>query len=348
MTRRTTWRVREGRLIGHACALAALASLWFASATAGDLRIAVVSDFNGSYGSTSYETHVSRAIDAVRVLHPDLVLSTGDMVAGQRLHPPFDRPQLDAMWAAFRAVVVAPLDAAGIAFAATPGNHDASAYAPFVLEREVYRDQWRGRLPARVIDAGDYPFYFAFAVDDALLISLDATVPGALPAEQRAWLRRVLEDAGSRFRWRIVFGHLPIWPLVREHLRDALADPDLEQLLVDAGVTVYLSGHHHAYYPGTHGGLAQIGQACVGAGPRHLIGLSARSPRAITVLDLPANRHWQVHAYTGPQYSTEIPIESLPERIVTAQATLDRLDLSGRAPRARVPATQGVAHSGAE
>jgi len=337
--RGTVRRCRSGAIR----ALGILACAWIASAAAGGLKVAVISDFNGRYGSTDYEAHVSRAVDAVRALHPDVVLSTGDMVAGQRLHPPLDRAQLEAMWAAFRVTVVDPLEAAGLALAATPGNHDASAYPPFALERTVYREQWRGRVPARVVDAGDFPFYFAFAVDDALFISLDATVPGALPRAQQAWLRKVLEETAPPFRWRIVFGHLPIWPLVREHLNDALADPELEALMASAGVTVYLSGHHHADYPGSHGGLAQIGQACVGAGPRHLIGESERAPRAITVLDLPADGDWQVHAYAGPYYATEISVASLPERIVTPRATVERLDLARRVPAERGKGKQRVA-----
>ncbi|HSN70643.1 MAG TPA: metallophosphoesterase, partial [Steroidobacteraceae bacterium] len=253
-------------------ALLALLLLAGLPAGAGDLRIVVLSDFNGSYGSTEYHDSVRSAVVAAQRLDPDLVLSTGDMVAGQRLKPLFQRAQLEVMWGAFHATVSDPLAAAGLPFVATAGNHDASAYAAFELERRVYREQWRDRAPARIVDRGDFPFYFAFAAGDALVVALDATVAGHLPAPQREWLARVLADHGSRYQWRIVFGHLPIWPLVAERARDVLADPDLEQMLVAADVTVYLSGHHHAYFPGEHGGLAQIGQACLGAAPRHLLG----------------------------------------------------------------------------
>jgi hypothetical protein len=251
------------------------------------------------------------------------------MIAGQRRSPLFARADLEAMWAAFHAEVSEPLARAALPFVATPGNHDASAFAVFELERAVYREQWAARAPARFVDRGDYPFYFAFAVEDALLISLDATVPGPLPQPQRTWLERVLREAGPEFRWRIAFGHLPIWPFAAERRSDVLGDPELERVMVAHHVTAYLSGHHHAYFPGTHGGLAQIGQACLGAAPRKLIGELARSPRAVTVLDLADDGTWTIRALTGTDFSVEIDPASLPAKVVSKLATLTRLDRSG-------------------
>jgi hypothetical protein len=48
------------------------------------LRVAVISDLNGDYGSTDYEAEVDEAVSSICALNPDLVISTGDMVAGQR------------------------------------------------------------------------------------------------------------------------------------------------------------------------------------------------------------------------------------------------------------------------
>ena len=58
----------------------------FGGATSGEepLRVAVISDLNGSYGSTAYAKEVARAVERIIDLRPDLVISTGDMVAGQR------------------------------------------------------------------------------------------------------------------------------------------------------------------------------------------------------------------------------------------------------------------------
>ena len=101
------------------------------------LRVAVISDLNGSYGSTRYSARVAAAIERVIALEPDLVISTGDMVAGQR-RPVLTEREVRAMWAAFHAEVTEPLSRAGIPLAVTPGNHDASAYGGFEQERDLF------------------------------------------------------------------------------------------------------------------------------------------------------------------------------------------------------------------
>ncbi len=82
-------------------------------AGAATLRVAVISDLNSSYGSTTYEPGVARTVARLVALRPDLVISTGDMVAGQRLHPPLGREPVLAMWSAFDAQVTDPLATAG-------------------------------------------------------------------------------------------------------------------------------------------------------------------------------------------------------------------------------------------
>ncbi len=97
------------------------------------LDVIVISDLNGSYGSVKYDARVHKAIKRIIEIDPDLVISTGDMVAGQRI-PNLSDKQVREMWKAFHKDVSDPLAAAGIPFAVTPGNHDASAYRGF--ERE--------------------------------------------------------------------------------------------------------------------------------------------------------------------------------------------------------------------
>ena len=52
------------------------------------LRVAVISDINGRYGATAYHPRVAVAMQRIIALEPDLVISTGDMVAGQRARQP--------------------------------------------------------------------------------------------------------------------------------------------------------------------------------------------------------------------------------------------------------------------
>ncbi len=53
-------------------------------------RVVVLSDFNESYGSVHYASTVGDAVRRTAALRPDLVISTGDMIAGQRLAPPLE------------------------------------------------------------------------------------------------------------------------------------------------------------------------------------------------------------------------------------------------------------------
>ncbi len=310
------------------------AALWLAAlllatvgrAAADPLRIAVISDLNGSYGSTDYESTVDRAVRRIVEMKPDLVISTGDMVAGQR-KPHLTRPQVETMWRAFHAHVSEPLAKAGIPLAVTPGNHDGSAYHGFELERQMYGEQWSARRPAVTFtDATHYPYHYAFTAGDALFVSLDATTLGELPPEQMAWLEDLLARHGGKYQKRIVFSHVPLWPFTQGREREFIGDPALEQLLKDAKVNLYLSGHHHAFYPGHKDGIHLVSQACAGAGPRRLIGSDQRSPRAITLIEIDGT-HLRLAALKEADFTHLVDWRRLPERIRSKAAELIRADL---------------------
>ena len=65
-------------------ALLLVGLLFGGAASAAPLSVVVISDLNSSYGSVTYEPRVADAIRAIVAIKPDLVISTGDMVAGQR------------------------------------------------------------------------------------------------------------------------------------------------------------------------------------------------------------------------------------------------------------------------
>jgi hypothetical protein len=78
-----------------------------------------------------------------------------------------------------------------------------------------------------------------------------------------------------------------------------------------------------------------VSQACLGAAPRPLIGTTARTDRAITVLEFPADGPIRVEAYRAPDYSERIDRRALPAQVASPHATLVRDDLVDlRAPRA--------------
>ena len=159
------------------------------------LRVVVVSDLNGSYGSTEYGKDVYAAVEAIISIGPDLVISTGDMVAGQR-RPHLTEPEIRAMWRGFHAVVSDPLAEAGIPFLVTPGNHDASAYGGFEREREIFREEWRTRTPPWPV-TGNWPLQYAVDVEGIRFTSLDVTTVGSFSVGQTEDLKQLFEGAGQ-------------------------------------------------------------------------------------------------------------------------------------------------------
>jgi hypothetical protein len=287
------------------------------------LRVVVISDFNGSYGSTTYGQAVHDAVQAVVGLGPDLVLSTGDMVAGQQAGLDYA-----AMWSGFHAAVSDQLEAHGLPFAVTPGNHDASGYPSFALEREIFVTQWMPRKPdVEYLDDTDYPLRYSFTAGPALFVSLDSTTVGHLAADQMQWIEAQLE-AGADMPVKILYGHVPLVPFAVGRETEIIGDPALETMLEQHGVTAFISGHHHAYYPGQRGTVRYVSTSCVGSGPRALIGTTTPSPRALLILDLdPDGTITQLEALEEPTFDTPVPRDSLPTSLHHGGWTVTRDDM---------------------
>lgn len=280
---------------------------------------------NGGYGSTDYAPRVGAAIARIIALRPDLVIATGDLVAGQR-RPHLGRAEVEAMWAGFHRVVSDPLADAGIPLAVTPGNHDASGYDGFQMERDIFRAEWDSHRPSLdVLEGGDYPFHYAFKVDDVLFLSLDATTVGPLTGDQTEWLRETLSDSTSRAA--VAFGHLPLWPLTQGRETEVIGDPDLARLFAASGIDLMLSGHHHAFYPGREDGVLYVGQACLGDGPRALIGDEAKAPHSFTWIEIGDDGKISVSAFEAPDYLRTTDFRTLPPRIPHLLGELTRMDL---------------------
>lgn len=291
--------------------------------TPAPLRIAVLSDLNSSYGSTSYEPEVAAAVARVtRQWRPDLVLIAGDMVAGQR--PSLTDAQVRAMWAAFDRVVAAPLRAAGIPFAITVGNHDGSGHPGHERDRRLAQEYWSapGReLAVEMIDAARFPFHYAFRVRDVFVLVLDAST-GAVAADsaQLAWIRRMLaSDAARGARVRLTLGHVPLYAVAvgRNRAGEVQAAPDsLRRVLERGGVAMHIAGHHHAWYPGRRGRLLLLSAGGLGQGPRPLIGSDAAPYKALTLLELGVDgaiteRTWRIAGDT----LEPVDARALPARI---------------------------------
>lgn len=293
---------------------ALVASLWFIGvASAEPLRIAVISDLNGSYGTTDYGAAVTDGVAALIDRQPDLVISTGDMIAGQRPNPRLTTPELEAMWAAFHATVSDPIAAAGIPLLVTPGNHDASAYPGFEAERAAFAAAWADRLPdLTLIDGTGWPFRIAVSFRGVLLIGMDATRSGPLPQADMGWLRDTLKAQAGRHESVILFGHLPLTPISQGRETEILDDPALFDLARQFGVDLWLSGHHHAFYSGSAGGILFVAQAALGNGPRRLIGQSAASPQAYSWIEIAEDGSIAVTAVPAPDFAGPLDPARLP------------------------------------
>lgn len=315
--------------------LALVAPLAAFAQTSKTWRLAIISDMNGSYGSKSYNRAVDAAIVDIRARRVDAVLSTGDMVAGQKAGLDYR-----GMWRAFHAHVTDPLGVSQIPLLPSPGNHDASAGSSFRRERDEYQRTWSAYAVTRFNSARDpstqvqflpgvaqnYPYYYAMTLGPALLISLDATTPGHLATVQYEWLKSVLASSGP-YSVKIIFGHMPLYPYAFQRVQDALSQGtstngfyrDFENLLEAHQVDLFLSGHHHVFYPGHRNGhVRYVSVPLLGSGARYLLNKEGRkterSPQAFLYLEFNAQGEIEMSALRSPAL-TPIPLSALPETI---------------------------------
>jgi hypothetical protein len=160
----------------------------------------------------------------------------------------------------------------------------------------------------------DYPFRYSFELGDVLFVALDDTLVGRFPAAQREWVAARL-DEGAGASARIVYGHVPIRGFTHGREDEILGDDALEDLFVARGVTLFVAGHHHGYYPGRHRGLRQLSMACLGSGPRALVGTASATPRGLVFLRLEGGRITELEGYTGADMTSRIERATLPERV---------------------------------
>jgi 3',5'-cyclic AMP phosphodiesterase CpdA len=279
-------------------------------------KVVIISDLNGSYGSTDYSSHVSKAVKKIKEIKPDIILITGDMVAGMKSGLDYH-----AMWDSFFNVVIDPLN--GFLIAPTPGNHDASAYSKYYEERLIFKTRFpKSKSSLKFISSKNYPFTYSFKVKDSLFVSLDVTVPGKLPKKQMDWLKQQLSKRDD-YKSIVVFSYLPLYPFAQKRENDAMFNKDLERLLNDNNVEYYLSGHHHSYYPGKRGNLKLISQSCLGGGAPYLIGDDSRSAKSLTIIDLDKS---SVKALKAPSFTQEVDHQSLPSVINEGDFQIRRID----------------------
>ena len=265
------------------------------SSERGDLRLALISDLNGPYGSTHYNATVGQGLDLLSQLKPDLVLCAGDMVAGQKIS--LTDSQLEAMWSSYQSTILNPLLQKGIGMIPTMGNHDASSQrsgSRYVFAREriqaaSFWERQKNQLGLQFIDAKDYPFQFSVRQPGLFVVVMDASSATVDRGQQR-WLEQALaSESRSPDDCCLVMGHLPLTAVSvgRDRAGECIEDAmHLTDLMQRQRVDLYLSGHHHAWYPGELKGQRVLSLGAMGNGPRRLLGAQHKSDPSLTLLDL--------------------------------------------------------------
>ena len=275
--------------------------------TPASTRLCFISDLNGSYGSVNLPSTVHDAMAQVQKLNCGLVIGAGDLVAGQ--DSTLTDSHLRSMWDEFNRVVLMPLDAGGVPVLSALGNHDASAARGasgsflFQRERNVASEFWKRKLQGTVSSAvewwsqEDFPFFYSVRFGTTGIVFIDGSSAVEVRS-RRAWLENQLTQMAAHpsISTRIVVGHLPLFAVARgrESPGEILADSkELYELFDRHKVDFYISGHHHAFYPGRvpewsrNHGTVQLALGALGDGPRKLLGEHAVPARnTLTYLDI--------------------------------------------------------------
>jgi hypothetical protein len=262
----------------------------------GDVRLVVISDLNSAYGSTDYDPEVDKGISLIPYWQPDMVMCSGDMIAGQK--PSLTPEQIRAMWAAFDQHVAAPLRQANLPFGFTVGNHDASSALSingeflFQQERDLASAYWNdpSHDPGiQFVDRYEFPFYYSFEHQDIFFVAWDGS-SNYIPLEKLAWVEQAFSSPkAQQAKLRILIGHLPLYGVAvgRNEPSELMQNADqLRQMLEKYQVHTYISGHAHAYYPAHKGKLQLLHMGILGSGPRPLIAGDAAPRKALTVIDI--------------------------------------------------------------
>lgn len=302
----------------------------------GDVRLVLISDMNSQYGSTSYDPEVEKAIAFIPDWQPDLVVGVGDMVAGQSKY--LTKAEIQAMWVGFDQYIGAPLRKANLPFGFTVGNHDASRAIGvkgflYQQERELAAAHWNNPKHdpgVQFVDRGDFPFYYSFQQKGIFYLVWDASSSLNMPADQLAWIEKSLASpTAQNAKMRIVIGHLPLYAVSvkRNRVGDVLDEAEkLRSLLERYQVHTYISGHHHAYFPGRYGQLELLSAGALGSGPRHLLNSNLPPQKTLTVVDI--NLESNLTTYTTYNMTTLELIDQskLPATIAGINGTIYRRD----------------------
>jgi len=303
----------------------------------GDVRILVISDLNSSYGASDYEPQVIKSVKMIPDWQPDLILCSGDMVAGQS--PSLTKPQIEAMWAGFDRYLGEPIRRTKIPYGFTFGNHDASGALSvgnkflFGQERNLAAAYWNNPQNdpgLKFVDRSGFPFYYSFEQNNIFFLVWDAST-GKVPKDQVIWAEKALSSSvAQKAKMRMAIGHLPLYGVAvgRDEAGEILADNELlRSLLEKYNVHTYISGHHHSYYPARKGKLELLHAGALGSGPRPWLNSSLRPINPLTIIDISLKSQSTTYTTYNMRTLEVVDQKTLPRTITSVVGTIARRDL---------------------
>ncbi len=177
-------------------------------------QFAIVSDRTGGMRPGVFE----KAVEKLNLLHPEFVMSVGDLIDGYTK----DTAVIRGQWTEWDSI----LERLDVRFFALPGNHDVS--------NDVMRDIWFQRYGRA---------YYHFLYKDVLFLALDSNDGDGVQfsREQLDYFQTVIRNHPD-VRWTLLFMHHPIW-----NYREFNGFAEIEAALRDRPYTVF-AGHTHRYF----------------------------------------------------------------------------------------------------
>ena len=98
-------------------------------------------------------------------------------------------------------------------------------------------------------------------------------------------------------------------------------------MLNENDVNLFISGHHHAYYPGRRGDLQLLSTPCLGAAARPLIGTTERSAKGLVSLIVFEDNEFSIEGFDSNKEFSLIERETLPHKVGSTEYPVWRDDL---------------------
>ena len=170
------------------------------------------------------------------------------------------------------------------------------------------------------IEASGFPYYYSFKQNDIFYLIWDASSAN-VPPEQIAWADRALASPEAQSaKLRIAMGPLPMYAVSQRRDRpgEFLNQADeLRTLLERHNVHTYISGHHHAYFPGRAGNIETLHCGALGSGPKSLLTTTTASFQTHTIMDIfMATANTVYTTYNLSRGMEVVDLQSLPRQTV--------------------------------